>query len=224
MRAFLALLLLPCAVWAQDVARVFGKPVTAAELDWKAGEPPAQAARKLRDVVLKEAVPRFIAQHKLQATPEEIAAYGRWEAEFKRTDLERRRARLEALEREIAAGSADPKKIEERDVLLRLRKHEAEKIPPSPRVHAWWIETFKVRKALYEKYGGRVGITKWGPDPVGATEALLREHESRGALAILDAGLRREFWSSLAREPRMPATKPEHMDFTYYWLKPAPPR
>jgi len=220
MRALLLALLLPCAAWAQEVARVFGTPVTAAQVNWKAGEPPAQAARQLRELVLKEVTPRFIAQHKLEATPEEVAAYARWEAEFKRGDEQRRRTRLEQLERELAAGSADPKKREERDLLLRLRNFDGQLPPPSPQVHAWWIEAFKLKKALYEKYGGRVGITKWGPDPVGATEALLREHERRGELVILEAALAREFWESLAREPRMPATKPEHIDFTYFWLKP----
>ena len=217
---FATAFLLCAAAQAAEVAQVFGKSVTAEDLKWAAGEPPTQAARQLRDMALKEAMPRFVAQHKLQATPEEIAAYGRWEADFKRADLERRRARLEVLDRELAAGTLDERKREEREVLLRLRKSDAERPPPSGRVHAWWIEGFKVKKALYEKYGGRVGITKWGPDPVGATEALLREHEKRGDLAILDAALAREFWDSLAREPRMPATQPEHRDFTYYWLKP----
>ena len=212
-------------VFAQDVAVVFGKPVTAAELKWQPGEPPAQAAKQLRERVLTDAFSRFVTANRLQATPEDLAAYSRWEAEFRRVDLKRRADRLEELERELKAPNLEARKREqfakERDVLLQLRKYDAER--PAPQAagtaQAWWIEGYKAKKALYEKYGGRVGITKWGPDPVGATEALLQEHEKRGDFAIADAVLAKEFWDALAREPRFLA-KPEQIDFTYYWLKP----
>ena len=214
---FATAFLLCAAAHAAEVARVFGKGVTAEDLKWRPGEPPAQAARQLREMALKEAGTRFIAENNLKATPEEIAAYGRWEADFQRHEQQRRAARLAELDK---MATLDDRQRQERDTLLQLAKHDATRPPPSSRVHGWWIEGYKLKKALYEKYGGRVGITKWGPDPVGATEALLREHEKRGDLAILDATLAREFWDSLAREPRMPATQPEHRDFTYYWLKP----
>jgi hypothetical protein len=200
----------------QEVAKVFGKGISAADLKWAPGQPPAQAARQLRDLALKEAGTRFMAGNKLQATPEEVAAYGRWEAAFQRQERERRAARLAELEK---VAAPDEKQREELDVLRSLAKHDAERPAPSPQVHAWWIEGYKLKKALYERYGGRVGITKWGPDPVGASEALLREHEKKGDLVIRDAALAAEFWGALAREPRYPA-KPEQVDFTYYWLKP----
>jgi hypothetical protein len=160
-----------------------------------------------------------MAANDLKATPEEIAAYGRWEAAFQLQDRERRAARLAQLEKASAPSEAERQEL---DVLRQLAKHDANRPAPSTQVHGWWIEGYKLKKALYEKYGGRVGITKWGPDPVGATEALLREHEKRGDLAIFDVALAREFWDSLEREPRMPATRPEHLDFTYFWLKPPP--
>lgn len=214
---FATAFLLCAAAQAAEVARVFGKAVTAEDLKWRAGEPPTQAARQLREMALKEAGTRFIVANNLKATPEEIAAYGRWEAQFQRQDRERRAARLAQLEKASAPSEAERQELE---VLRQLAKHDANRPAPSTQVHGWWIEGYKLKKALYEKYGGRVGITKWGPDPVGATEALLREHEKHGDLVVIDAALKSEFWDALAREPRMPATKPEHMDFTYYWLKP----
>jgi len=216
---FATALLLCAAAQAAEVARVFGKAVSAEDVKWRAGEPPAQAARQLREMALKEAGTRFIAANNLKATPEEIAAYGRWEAQFQQQDRERRAARLAQLEKSSAPSEAERQEL---DVLRQLAKHDANRPAPSTRVHGWWIEGYKLKKALYEKYGGRVGITKWGPDPVGATEALLREHEKAGDLVILDAALEREFWDSLAREPRMRASGPEQTDFTYYWLKPPP--
>ena len=213
---FASALLLSAFAQAGEVARVFGKPITAEDLKWSVGEPPASAARQLRELALKEAGSRFIAANRLQATPEEIATYGRWEAQFQRQEAERRAARLAELEKAGAPSDAERKEL---DVLRQLAKHDANRPPPSTQVHGWWIEGYKLKKALYEKYGGRVGITKWGPDPAGATEALLREHEKRGDLKIVDAVLAKEFWDSLAREPRF-AAKPDQIDFTYYWLKP----
>jgi hypothetical protein len=216
---FATAFLLAAGAQAAEVARVFGNAVSAEDLKWRAGEAPTQAARQLREMALKEAGMRFMAANNLKATPEEIAAYGRWEAQFQLQDRERRVARLAQLEKASAPSEAERREL---DVLRQLAKHDANRPAPSTQVHGWWIEGYKLKKALYEKYGGRVGITKWGPDPVGATEALLREHEKRGDLAIFDVALAREFWDSLAREPRMPATRPEHLDFTYFWLKPPP--
>jgi hypothetical protein len=210
------LALMSTCAFGQEVARVFGRSLSAADLRWTLGEPPAQAARDLRSWVLMEADERFIAANKLQATPDEIAAYARWEEEFQARDRARRTARRAELEN---MSSLDDKQLQELDVLRSLAKYDAERPPATPEVHAWWVERYKLQKALYEKYGGRVGITKWGPDPVGATEALLREHEKKGDLVIRDATLSAEFWGALAREPRYPA-KPEQIDFTYYWLKP----
>ena len=191
MRALLVLLLFPLVAWGQEVARVFGAPVTAQEVALADEKSLPQAARMLKERVLREAVPRFAAAHNLKPTAEEVAQYQRWEAEFKRRNPPPPNPSRPEIDPAVAA-----------------------------RVHAQWIEMYKIRKALYDRFGGRVGITKFGPDPAGATEALLREHEKNGELQILHAALAAEFWAQLAREPRMPASKPEHYDFTYYWLKP----
>jgi hypothetical protein len=214
---------IPASSWADEVARVFSVPVSAAEIHWEPGRPAGDAVRHLKERVLKEALPRFVAANKLQATPQELAAYAKWEAEFRRLDRKRRAERLAELEAALKAPGLDeskrPSLAQERDTLQQLAKYDVEPRPASSAVHATWIEGYKVRKALYEKYGGRVGVTKWGPDPTGAVETLLREHQKRGDLQIVDPVLAREFWEALAREPRFLA-KPDQIDFTYYWLKP----
>lgn len=191
MKTFLLLLLFPALAWGQEVARVFGVPVTAEEVRLTDEKSVPQAARMLKDRVLRDALPRFVAAHNLKPTAEEVAQYQSWEAEFRRRNPPPPNANRPEIDPAVSA-----------------------------RVHAQWIEIYKIRKALHDKFGGRVGITKFGPDPAGATEALLREHEKKGELQIVHPALAREFWDQLAREPRMPASKPEHSDFTYYWLKP----
>ncbi len=211
------------------VAHVFGEALTAAGLRWADGKPAGDAVAPLRQRVIKEATQRFVAANRLEATDADLAAYARFDAEFQRAERARRAEQKRKLEAELQAGDLDPAKRQalekQREVLASLEKFDAERAATqvgadsARRVWGPWITGYKANKALYEKYGGRVGITKWGPEPTGAIEALLREHERKKEFEIVDPGLAREFWAWYAAQPRFQA-KPEQIDFTYYWLKP----
>jgi hypothetical protein len=228
----IAALVVAAAAQAQGervVANVFGKPVTAAELKWVEGKPAAEAVAPLRQRVLNVATERFMAANDLYATDEDYAAFGRFDAEFRRSEIARRKAQKAELEQELKRDDLEPQKRQGYEqqlaVLASLEKYDAERAAmpmddvAKRRVWGPWIAGYKVNKALYEKYGGRVGITKFGPEPTGAIEALLREHERKGDFEILDPALAKAFWDWHAAQPRMPA-KPGQFDFGYYWLKP----
>ena len=190
----LLLALASCVAAAQEVARVFEVPLSAQDIGLTdAGSRPAAAA-SLRQRAMKAALERFVVEHKVQATDEDLAAYGKWNEEF-----QRREGRADAGRPVTEAQAASRK-----------------------RVWSQWIAGFKANKALYDKYGGRVGLTKFGPEPIGAIEALLRERVKAGDLVIADAALAKEFWSWYASQPRR-AARPEEIDFTYYWLRPHAP-
>jgi hypothetical protein len=163
------------------------------------------------------------------ATDKDYEAFGKFDAEFRRVEIARRKEQKGKLEQELKRADLDAPKRQAHEqqlaVLASLEKYDAERaamrMDDASRRRVWgpWIANYKVNKALYEKYGGRVGITKWGPEPTGAIEALLREHEKKGDFEILDAALAKAFWDWHAGQPRMPM-KPEQVDFGYYWLKP----
>jgi hypothetical protein len=211
------------------VARVFGKPVTATELRWAQGQPAAEVVAPLRQQVLAVATERFMNANNLYASAEDYEAFGKFDAEFRRVEIARRTGQKGKLEQELARADLDPRKREQleqqRAVLESLERYDTERaampMDDAAKRRVWgpWISNYKVNKALYDKYGGRVGITKWGPEPVGAIEALLREHERNKEFEILDAALGKAFWEWYAAQPRMPM-KPEQVDFGYYWLKP----
>jgi len=211
------------------VAQIFGKRVTAADVQFD-GNNADLAAQRLRALAQRVALERFIAEGHLQATAEDITAFRHWQEQSQKADRALRARQLAQLEAQLRRSDlpADARrKIETgRDALLQLgridEQQSAKVTAPveDERALKIWIEGHKARRALYERYGGRVGITALGPDPVGASEALLREHEKRGEIRIDDDTLRQAFWDAFIREPQVPA-KPEQIDFTYYWLKPA---
>jgi hypothetical protein len=233
-RLFTCALLAATGALAQDanriVANVFGKPVTASDLKWAVGEKDTvKAAGELRQRTQQEAMHRFIAENRIAATDEDIAAYEKYDAEFRRDDRERRAKGILQTEAELKQHGLSRQhraNLERRlETLRKAAKYDAERDAIQPgteerrRVWGPWIAGYKARKALYEKYGGRVGISKWGPDPVGATERLLREHEKRKEIEIVDVALAKEFWGWYASQPRFLAPD-DQIDFTYYWLKP----
>jgi hypothetical protein len=216
---------------SQPVAQVFGTPVTATDIEYERGDT-AHSARLLKQRVEREAAQRFMRANRLEATEADLAAYAKFDREFRQADRVRRARDLARLEKELAAGIADPRRREQAEThlatLQQLAKRDAERPHTLPdeasqrRVWKPWIEGYKLNKALYERHGGTVGITKFGPDPVGARAALLREHERNGDFSIPDAALRAAFWAEVEKPPRMVA-KPKDIDFGYYWLKPIDP-
>jgi len=225
----LALALAGAAAQAEEVARIDDVPVLARQIGL--AEPPTlpAAASALRQRAMKSALQWFVAQEGIAASDADLAAYAKWNEEFQRRDKARRAQRLEQIEAALKqpdlASAQREQLLRERDTYHQLARHDAEREAasrdPGSRQRVWgpWITSFKANKALYEKYGGRVGLTKFGPEPIGALETLLREREKAGALRIFDAALGREFWAWYAVQPRRPA-KPEEIDFTYYWQKP----
>lgn len=213
------------------VARVYEREITVYDLQWLRTMNVQDAARRLRGIALGIAADRYIADKHLQATAEDLNAFSKWDAEFRKTEQPDRVRRLQEIDTQLAAAGLTPpqrKALEdERRVLQSFGAmqdmRQSRPLGPGDEQRAMqvWIEGHKLRKALYEQYGGRVGMTPLGPDPVGATEAWLRDLEKTGRLRILDDALAEEFWRAFEREPRQPA-RPEQIDFSYYWLRPVP--
>ncbi len=56
------------------------------------------------------------------------------------------------------------------------------------------INSWKIKKALYQQYGGRVIFQQAGHEPVDALRDFLREEEKKGSFRILDGQCREKFW------------------------------
>lgn len=56
------------------------------------------------------------------------------------------------------------------------------------------IRQWKINKALYDQYGGRIIYQQLGPEPLDAYRAFLRQRAADGAFAIRDPAIETSFW------------------------------
>lgn len=227
--ALLAMLASPFAIAQTPVATVLGEPVARESLAADA----EQAARELVERVWARLERDYVATRGLAATPAELAALDDYEREFRRRDRVQRDRKLTELEERLVSGelTADERRhtLEFRDILRRLAAFEAEQDagpPPDAAALALaaapWIEFWKVRRALFDEFGGVVGLTRFGHYPFGARAALITRYEREGRLSFADRQLRERFHAIINAAPRdvVPALE---ADFTPYWTLPIPP-
>lgn len=221
----------PHGAGAEELATVLGQGIDRAELDQARDE--ADRARKFLDLVWARVSRHYIEQNGLTASDAEVSEALAYHREFERKDRIQRARKLEELNQRLAAeGLADKERahLEEfRAVLRRLAQRDAEndRNPPAGsgqegKLLAPWIEMWKMNRALYERFGGVVALTRSGPDPRGAHLALIEDYERRGLIRYFDARLRERLHARLAARPSM-AIAPGEVDFTPYWKRPIPP-
>ena len=185
---------------------------------------------ELQDRITVEIVRDYVDRNHLHATDEEIREYQIHVDNSLAQDRIKRQKELAQLEERLKTAALSSKEREEaekhRALLLRLAAHDKKmdeigkpKIEDLRSIYTPWIEAWKFKKSIYEKYGGTVAITKFGPDPVGATSRLLAEYVKDKKLVILNSDLKSNFWVHVAEPPRFTA-KPEEIDFTPDWQKP----
>ena len=216
---------------AENLATVLGEDISRADIAGP-GSAPAELQRLL-DLVWRRVSRHYVEQNGLQAEDEEVAEVAAYHREFERKDRAQRARKLEELNQRLAAGGLDGKQrewLEEfRAVLTRLARHDAgvEGLPgPDPEEQAAMfgpvIEHWKTNRSIYERYGGVVALTRFGPDPQGARRALFEDYERQGLIRFHDAALRERLWARLAAPPSLVIPAAE-VDFTPYWRRPIPP-
>ena len=126
-----------------------------------------QDAEELRYVVLKELTDRYAAAKGLEATQAEREAYV---AHVR-----------EALSKDPAVASTPGEETAE-DRAARLE------------IAGAFILQWKINRALYQQYGGRIIFQQGGPEPLDAYRKFLEERQAAGDFSIEDPSLAAEFW------------------------------
>ena len=223
------------------VAEVFGINISAQDIGLSPDKAMACAketgcsartpVRKLHKRVWRKLFEDFVKQNKLQATKAEIQEFVDHQERFMEQDRKRREKELQGIKKQLKSDKltqSQRSKLEEHKATLESLEQsdkliKAMKFIPSvlqqKHICAPWVENWKVNKALFEKYGGMVATTKFGPDPVGARRMLIKEYAKEGKFVILHKELEKAYWEMLSKKPRYIAA-PDQIDFTPYWKKP----
>ena len=205
------------------VAMLLGQPIYLDEFQppaqWKTreGKTDAEYAASLRDWRLQQVkdkiwaavMERFCHDHDCEPTEEEYQAF--------QQGMERARAqhpfpngrsqepvippqeyeRMHAgLQQELPApGLTDDRRKELEQAVTKLEELQDKKLGDPTRDGARvWIRAWKLNRALYQRYGGKVIWQQAGLEPLDAYQAWLKENEHNGAFAILDPDLKERFW------------------------------
>ena len=59
---------------------------------------------------------------------------------------------------------------------------------------AAFIRQWKINRALYQQYGGRIIFQQGGPEPLDAYRKFLEEQRAHGDFVIVNKELERAFW------------------------------
>jgi hypothetical protein len=161
---------------------------------------------ELRYVVLRQLTDRYAAAHRIRVTEAEQQAYARRMQDWLRKERSQLLVRRDELTRKLAGSDLPEAQRKVLDSELdgvnqRLAALAADTGPPSAEdrrareeIAAANILQWKINRALYRQYGGRIIFQQGGPEPLDAYRAFLRERLARGDFAIYDQRMEHAFW------------------------------
>ena len=192
-----------CTVSAAD-KEIYGKPDAPLVAQVLGIEIHTDDPDEMQYVILQKLTDRYAADHGIEVKPEEIAAYiARLERDMER-DRKENTARRDEIERKLRAQDL-PKDERERLATQLEALNEflaaggAVANPEEDKAAREWIASsfirqWKINRALYQQYGGRIVFQQGGPEPLDAYRTFLEEQEKQGAFAILNKEFEPEFW------------------------------
>lgn len=180
------------------IAVVYGREVHVSEKDNIVG------------IIFGSLLERYANDHNIKPTKAEIEAFVDRSKEQKiQTQKELRQDRDDILRKLESKNIPAPERqdilsqLETLDSILEvdpeLEKYEQEN-PREVRkmeeeIAKHFIQAWKINKALFQQYGGRVIFQQAGPEPIDAYRDFLKEEERKGSFQILDKSFDVTFWN-----------------------------
>jgi hypothetical protein len=164
-------------------------------------------AEELRHVVLRQLTARYAQVNGIEVTQAEKDAYVSRVREVLAEDRERHAARRNELAGKLAAGglpeaerarlAAEIARLDEALAALGdagSTSADPEEVRARQQVASAFILQWKINRALYRQYGGRIIFQQGGPEPLDAYRRFLEDAQSRGEFRIVRADLVVPFW------------------------------
>ncbi|HEY0943857.1 MAG TPA: hypothetical protein VGD81_01275, partial [Opitutaceae bacterium] len=146
--------------------------------------------RHVSGIILRTLFHQYADEHKLQPSDAELDAFTdgtRKAAERSQAELETQRDKLQT---ELTSSALSDRERQDKETQLSsiekalrtaalVRKGvENDTLFSAKRRHALeWVRAWKINKALYAQYGGRVIFQQAGPEPLDAYREFLKEQE-----------------------------------------------
>ena len=185
------------------LATILGQDLTAADQD------------ELDGRIFGALLEKFAAENHIAPTDAELDAFvakseeqdkqmlAEYEADVKKLQQELQNPDLGAQERQEKQSE-----LETTESILKSLRETAQYSPEQQeQAHQFqrelaqqFVLSWKINKALYEKYGGRVIFQQAGPEPLDAYRDFLKDQEKQGAFQIPDKKRAARFWNYFTNE------------------------
>ena len=182
---------------ANVIATVLGKQITASDKD------------KLNGLIFGALLQQFAQENKIEPTEEELDTFVlKTEEKEKQHQIKMQADRAKLIE-ELKSSSLSDREREQKashlksienilkttgDIKEKTKGVEDQMRPMRRKMAQQWVKSWKINKALYEKYGGRVIFQQAGVEPLDAYRDFLKEQEKSGAFQIIDKQYEASFW------------------------------
>jgi hypothetical protein len=179
------------------IATVLGKKIVAREKD------------KLNGLIFGALFQQFAMENKIVPTEEELDAFVlKTEEKEKQSQIKMEADRKKLIE-ELKSSSLSDREREQKashlktiesilkragEMKKKTKGMEEQMRPMKRQMAQQFVTSWKINKAFYEKYGGRVIFQQAGVEPLDAYRDFLREQEKQGAFQILDKQYEAGFW------------------------------
>jgi hypothetical protein len=195
------------------VARIFGRDIFLTDLNPTDDELKMlkQMRRDLDDKTLSDVRDRKLASLIWDPIMDEF---------LKTHDVKPTEAEMDDFTR-VMANLPLPKPEADRQLLDDSRMTDKMKKEVDREVAESFVKQWKIKKALYEEYGGIVMFQQFNPmEPLGAMRKLLEIHQAKGDFEIYDEELKQRFWKYYLQPTSWKIMKPEDVDYSEpWWMK-----
>lgn len=181
----------------QVIAVVLGKKITVKD------------KYSLDGLIFGALLEQFAKDNKIEPTEEEIDALVMKTEELERQDYIKVEEDRKKLVAELKATTLSERERKEKESQLQTiesvlkttremkeqdKGMEEQLRQMNRQIAQQFVRSWKINKALYVKYGGRVIFQQAGPEPIDAYRDFLKEHEKKGSFHILDKQYEADFW------------------------------
>jgi len=132
---------------------------------------------EMREIILSRLFDQYAEQNGIKATEEEIATF---------IDNMKRGVKEKGLAAEAELTPAEAAQVD------AMRRDMGRSM----------IRQWKINKALYREYGGRVIYQQFGPEPLDAYREYLEAQQREGTFVIHEMAFEDEFWSDFSDDSK----------------------